>query len=106
MCHGWEPSAIGWGVEHHGRGNLGGHLGPQEKQGTIVGRARAGGEERLRKLPVHLPRLSEGGVLTQAMGGQKPHALATGDWALLVWATGGWAPLAVGGLSAGKVPLL
>lgn len=29
--------AVGWGVERHDRGNLGGHLGPQEKQGAIVG---------------------------------------------------------------------
>ena len=27
---------MAWGVKHHNRGNSGGHLGPQEKQATIV----------------------------------------------------------------------
>ena len=29
-----------WGVEHHSRGNLGGVLGLQETQGTIVGEGK------------------------------------------------------------------
>ena len=32
-----EECAIGWGVECHSQGNLGGGLSPQKKQGTIVG---------------------------------------------------------------------
>ena len=32
-----EQCATGWGVEWHSRGNPGEGLGPQEKQGTIVG---------------------------------------------------------------------
>ena len=32
-----ERYAMGWGVEGHGRGNWGEGLGPQEKQGAIVG---------------------------------------------------------------------
>ena len=31
-----EWCALGWDVEHHGGGNLGGGLGPQEKEGYIV----------------------------------------------------------------------
>ena len=31
---------MGWGAEHHSRGNPGGSLGLQEKQGTIVGQGR------------------------------------------------------------------
>ena len=40
-----EQCVMGWGVECHGRGNLGGGLGPQ-KQGTIVGEdeSRRGGQ--------------------------------------------------------------
>ena len=35
----WEQEwcAMGWGVEYHSRGNPGGGLGPQDKQGAIVG---------------------------------------------------------------------
>ena len=32
-----EQRVTGWGVEHHGRGNPGGGLGPQEKQGATAG---------------------------------------------------------------------
>ena len=32
-----EQCTIGWGVRGHSQGNLGGGLGLQEKQGTIVG---------------------------------------------------------------------
>ena len=42
-----EWSATGWEVESHSGGNLGGGLGPQGKQGTIVGE----GERRRDRLP-------------------------------------------------------
>ena len=35
-----EQCAMGWGVECQGRGKLGEGLGPQEKQGAIVGKGR------------------------------------------------------------------
>ena len=48
-----EWCALGWGVECHGRGNPGEGLGPQEKQGAIVGEAGGGGADSHRNLPVH-----------------------------------------------------
>lgn len=38
---------MGWGVEHHGRRNLGEDLSQQEKKGTIVGES----ESRRGRLP-------------------------------------------------------
>ena len=39
---GWEEwCAMVWGVEYHGRGNQGGGLGLQEKQGAIVGESES-----------------------------------------------------------------
>ena len=35
-----QQCAMGWGVECHSQGNPGGGLGPQEKQGTIVGKGK------------------------------------------------------------------
>jgi len=35
-----EWYAMGWGVEHHGRGNMGGGLGPQDNQGATVGEGK------------------------------------------------------------------
>ena len=42
-----EWCAMGWGVEHNGRGNLGEGSSPQERQGPIVG----GGSKRRRGRP-------------------------------------------------------
>ena len=102
-----EWCAKGWGVEYYSRGNKGGGLGPQEKQGTTVGE---GDEEEETAIGIFLcthacSRLSEGGVpRVQAMGGEKPLAWAMGDWAILVQATSGWEPLVwangSGGLNA------
>ena len=68
-----------------------------------AGKARLqcwGGQEEKGKTTVgiflcaHLRGLSEGGApLVQALGGEKPHALAMGDWALLVQVMSGQAPL-------------
>ena len=61
----------------------------------LLGRARGGGTDHHRKLSVLenvlAPGLSEGGAaLAQAMA---MRSFFTGDWVLLVQATGGWAPL-------------
>ena len=37
---------MGWGVECHGRGNSGEGLGPQEKQGSIVGQGERADHHR------------------------------------------------------------
>ena len=41
------------GVERHSRGNPGEGLGLQEKQGSILVRARGGGEDHHKNLPEH-----------------------------------------------------
>ena len=51
---------MGWGVERHGRGNLGEDLGPQEKQGDIVGEGRAGGVDPIGNSLLHSMHMSEG----------------------------------------------
>lgn len=89
-----EKCTMGWGVGHHSRGNPGGGLGLQVKQGAIVGE----GKKRRRGLPQETPcacacRLSEGRApLVQTMGGKKTLAQAMGDWVLLVQDIGGRAP--------------
>ena len=84
-----EQCATGWGVERHSRENLGGHLGPLEKQGAILGRVKAGRSEHYRNLPVQVCGISKDRVpLVQAMHGKKQLALAIGDQAILVWAKG------------------
>ena len=45
---------MGWGVERHGRGNLGEDLGPQEKQGDIVGEGERKRKDHHRNLTVHM----------------------------------------------------
>ena len=47
---------MGGGVEHHSRGNLGGSLGPQEKQGAIAGE----GESRRGRPPQESPCICSG----------------------------------------------
>ena len=82
---GWlyGESPRGWGAGRHSHGNLGGDLGPQEKQGTLVGEGKPPQEY----LFLRMCRLSEGRVpLAQAMGGKVPLAWATGNGASLMWA--------------------
>ena len=54
-----EQCTMGWGVEHHGRGNPGEGLDPQERQSAIIGE----GERSHKKLPVpehvHVPTGSQ-----------------------------------------------
>ena len=59
---------MGWGEEHHNLGKLGGGLGPQEKQGTIVGEdKRKRGRPPWKSLSLFTCRVSEGEVpLVQA----------------------------------------
>ena len=98
-----EWCAMGWGVEYHGRGNLGGGLGPQEKQGTIVGVGERRGVDHCRNLHEYACLFSDGRVaLVKATGGEKPSAWAMGDWALLVKAVGCQAPLVWAG-GSGKL---
>ena len=79
-------------MERHGRENLGGGLGLQEKQRAIVVEGERRRVDCHRNLAAHAGALtlSEGGApWVQATGGKKPLAQATGDQALLVQATGG-----------------
>ena len=65
---------MGWGVECHGRGNMGEGPGPQERQ-TGEGRWTAIGKSLCLSLCTHFCRLSEvRTALVQAMGSEKPHA--------------------------------
>ena len=107
-----QPEGLGnggttdWKTKCCSQGNLGGGLGPQEKQGSIVGE----GERRRDRLPqeylsLHTSRLSEGGApLVLATHGKVPLVGATGNRAPLMQAMGGQAPLVwakdSGGLSA------
>lgn len=72
-----EQCDTGWGVECHIWGNLGGGLGQQKKQGTIVGedeRRRDGLPQKY--LSMHASGLSECGA--QAMGGEEATYLGYG----------------------------
>ena len=52
---------MGWRVECHSQGNPGGGLGPQEKQGTIVGEGKWSRDRLPQKyLSLHMCVLSEG----------------------------------------------
>ena len=65
----------------------------KRSKAPLLERARRGGTDSHRNLPVHGDMLSKSGAsLVQAMGGKKPHALATRDW-VLVWDAGGQAHL-------------
>ena len=81
-------------MEHHSQGNLGGGLGPQEKQGATVGWERGGGADHQRNKFSSMSGLLEGRAsLAQAMGGETPLARAMGNRAPLVWAMVGQEPL-------------
>ena len=96
-----EQCATGWGVECHGRGNLGEGLGLQERKVPLLGRTR-GGAAHHRNLPTRVHTGSVGGLaLAQATGGKKPLAQVIGDWALLIWAASGQEPLVWAGGSGG-----
>lgn len=84
---------MGWRVEHHSQGSLGGGLGPQEKQGAITGEGERRRGQCHRNLPVHAWafRGRGGAPLVQATGGKKTLALAMANGGLLQ-ATGGQAP--------------
>ena len=51
-----EQCVMGWGVEHHDRGNQERGLSPRSKV-PLLGRVRGEGMDRHRNLPVHKPGL-------------------------------------------------
>ena len=78
---------MGEGVGHHSQGDLGGGLGPQEKQGAIAGEGERRGTIGI-SLPAHTWTLRGWGASGTGYGGQAPLARAPGDQAPLVWSTG------------------
>ena len=84
---------MGWGEELHGRGNQGGGLRPQEKQGFWGGKEEEGQTAIGIYLCMGARDLRWQAPLVQATSSEQPLVQATGDWALLVQATGGQAPL-------------
>ena len=87
---------MGWRVEHHGRGNLGEGLDPQEKQGSIVGEGKRK-RGRHRNLPVHAYAGSQrAGHLWCGLWVVKSHLLRlweTGHFLCKLWVAGGHEPL-------------
>ena len=70
-----ERCAMSWGAEHPSRGILGGGLGPQEKQGAIVGEGEGGGAGLHRNLlRMRAWPLGGWGPSDWALGGEKPFA--------------------------------
>ena len=93
-----EWCATSWGVDCRAEGTQEKVLAGRRGKVPLLGRARGGGVDHHRKLPVHTYAhacsLSEGrAALAQATGGKKPLAWARGDWVLLVQATSGQANL-------------
>ena len=68
-----EQCSMGWGVEHHSRGNLGGGLACRRSKVPLLGRVRGGGADHHRNLFPCTHTDSEGGApFVQATGSQTP----------------------------------
>ena len=67
----------------------------RRSKAPLLGRARGGGSDHHRNLPVHTgtPALRGQDTSGTGYGWREATCLTTGDWVLLVPATGGWAPL-------------
>ena len=62
---------MGWGAEHYSPGSMGGGLGPQEKQGAVLGEGKRKRGGTTIGISLHLQGLS---------GGKTPLAQATSGW--------------------------
>ena len=83
VCHGWGVVSHKLGNGTCSRGNSGGGLGLQEKQGTIIGGKEEKGWATI-GISLHTHGLSEGVVpLAQATGDETPLASVMGNWAFL-----------------------